>query len=246
MHNSFRKGFTPTEFSPFRELRKLFHSMKKNVHRHEQSSAKIPTGFTLVELIIVIAILAVMTAVVVIVLNPGELLAQARDAQRINDLETLRAALATYIALVPNLDLGACPAGGTCTFNPGAGLGPFDDNTCSAVSTANNITGTGWVSVNLIGIPGGSPVASLPIDPVNNATYFYGYGCRETPRFVFELTARLESQKHRGEMAFDGGDRNCLCNGAACDNTNIGTMTAAESVAVNCFYETGTAAELNL
>ncbi|MDD4819148.1 MAG: prepilin-type N-terminal cleavage/methylation domain-containing protein, partial [Candidatus Colwellbacteria bacterium] len=36
------------------------------------------TAFTLVELLIVIAILAVLAAAVVIVLNPAELLAQAR------------------------------------------------------------------------------------------------------------------------------------------------------------------------
>jgi len=203
-------------------------------------------GFTLVELLIVIAILAVLAAAVVIVLNPGELLAQSRDAKRINDLNTLRAAIATYISQIPALDLGACPTGGTCTFDPGAGQGRFDDNTCDSISAANSITGAGWVSVDLTDIPGGSPVPSLPIDPTNNATYFYAYGCRETPNYVFELDARLESQKHRGDMALDGGDRNCLCGGAACDRTNISSMTSAEAVASDCFYETGTAAELNL
>jgi len=203
-------------------------------------------GFTLVELLIVIAILAVLAAAVVIVLNPGELLAQGRDAQRLNDLNTIRAAVAIYISQIPGLDLGACPVGGTCTFDPGAGMGPFDDNTCDVVSAANSITGTGWVSVDLTDIPGGSPVPFLPIDPTNNAAYFYAFGCRETPNYVFELDARLESQKHRGDMAFDGGDRNCLCGGAVCTRANIGTMTSAEAAANNCFYETGTAAELNL
>ncbi|MDD4931154.1 MAG: prepilin-type N-terminal cleavage/methylation domain-containing protein, partial [Candidatus Colwellbacteria bacterium] len=43
-------------------------------------------SFTLVELLIVIAILAVLAAAVVVVLNPAELLAQARDSQRSTDL----------------------------------------------------------------------------------------------------------------------------------------------------------------
>ena len=50
-------------------------------------------GFTLVELLIVIAVLAILIAAVVIVLNPGEILAQARDSQRLNDLNTLKSAL---------------------------------------------------------------------------------------------------------------------------------------------------------
>jgi prepilin-type N-terminal cleavage/methylation domain-containing protein len=40
-------------------------------------------GFTLIELLIVIAILAILATAVVLVLNPAQILAQARDAQRI-------------------------------------------------------------------------------------------------------------------------------------------------------------------
>jgi prepilin-type N-terminal cleavage/methylation domain-containing protein len=213
---------------------------------NKRKAKKLSKGFTLIELLIVIGILSVITSIVVIVLNPGEILAQGRDAQRINDLNTLRIAMASYISLVPNLDLGACPVGGTCTFNPGAGKGPFTNNTCGAINSSNNITGTGWVSVNFTDISGPMPIPALPIDPVNSDSYFYAYGCQETPRYVFELNARLESQKNRGNMAFDGGDKNCLCGGATCTLANIQYMTPAESLSNNCFYEVGSAAQLNL
>ena len=205
-------------------------------------------GFTLVELLIVIAILAVLAAAVVIVLNPAELLAQARDSQRVNDLDTVKNALSIYVAQATTIDLGGCPLSGRVTFDPGAGNGPFATTTVVApnITTTNTVAGSGWVDVNLSIIPGGSPIPYLPVDPTNNANYFYGYACSESPNFVFELDGRLESQKHRVKMPFDGGSDNCLCGGVACTSANVGNMTTTESRTNNCFYELGTAAGLAL
>lgn len=50
-------------------------------------------GFTLLELLIVIAILAVLASVTVIVINPAELLARARDSQRMGDIAAINTAL---------------------------------------------------------------------------------------------------------------------------------------------------------
>ena len=55
-------------------------------------------GFTLIELLIVIAILAILATTVVLVLNPAQILAQARDAQRISDLSSIKSAIALYLA----------------------------------------------------------------------------------------------------------------------------------------------------
>lgn len=63
-------------------------------------------GFTLVELMIVIAILAILAAVVIFALNPAELFRRARDSQRMSDLRVLSSALSYYLADVttPILD----------------------------------------------------------------------------------------------------------------------------------------------
>jgi len=205
-------------------------------------------GFTLIELLIVIGILAILTVVVVVAINPAEFIAQSRDSQRRNDLKAIKIALTTYISHVPTLNLGDCFAGGRCTATPNHR--PFATTTCNIITTLNNITGTGWVDVNLTTIPGGFPMPSLPIDPVNNANFFYAYACREEvlPFFTFELNTRLESARFRGEMALDGGDRNCLCGNpaVACNRSNIHLMTLAQSVAADCFYEVGTAPGLSL
>ena len=57
-------------------------------------------GFTLLELIIVIGILAVLATVSVLVLNPAQLFAQDRDTTRISDLGTLRSAIGLYLSSV--------------------------------------------------------------------------------------------------------------------------------------------------
>ena len=198
--------------------------------RSQAVAVSLKKGFTLVELLIVIAILAVLAAAVVIVLNPAELLAQSRDAQRISDFETLNSALAIYIAQASTIDLGSCPAGGRCTYSPGAGNGPFATTTCTFNASTNNVTGTGWIDVNLASTPGGSPIPYLPVDSSNTASYFYAYGCSESPNYVFELNGRLESAKHRVKMTTDGGS----------DNT---CSTYLENT---CFYELGTDAALDL
>ncbi len=62
---------------------------------NNNSSSK--KGFTLLELLIVIAIMAVLAAVAIFVLNPAETLRETRDAQRVSDLATMKTAVALYI-----------------------------------------------------------------------------------------------------------------------------------------------------
>jgi prepilin-type N-terminal cleavage/methylation domain-containing protein len=242
---AFKKGFTP--------LQALKDRISKISRGGEACKERLVTGFTLVELLIVIAILAVLAAAVVIVLNPAELLAQARDSQRVNDLDTVKNALSIYISQTSSIDLGGCSVAaltyGRCTAAHPGNKAPFGAigaaNTCEVVA-ANNVTGTGWVDVNFSIIPGGSPIPYLPVDPSNTTNYFYGYACSESPNYVFELNGRLESQKHRIKMPFDGGNKNCLCGGAACTSANAGNMTTTESQAADCFYELGTDAGLDI
>jgi len=173
------------------------------------SNTKVIRGFTLVELLIVIAILAILAAAIVVVINPGEMLAQARDAQRIQDLTTMRDAILLFITQVTPPSLGACPAGGRATFAPATA--PFSAALAPGnVSATTAIGATGWVDILFATTPGGSPIASLPIDPINNATHFYAYACR-TSDWTFELNTRLESARHAvPRMTNDGGNQPTL------------------------------------
>jgi len=152
-------------------------------------------GFTLIELLIVIGILAILTAAVVVALNPAQLLAQARDSQRLSDLDALRSAIALYAATATTVTFGEtlnCTAAGT----PSTG-------SCTT-TTSTVVTGTGWVAVALSDTSGGSPLAALPLDPTNSTTYFYAYDGDNTNK-TFEVDAVLESTKYSGKMTTDGG-----------------------------------------
>lgn len=63
-------------------------------------------GFTLLELLIVISIIAILSVALVLVLNPAETLKKSRDAQRISDLNTIKTALGIMLtsSSTPSLD----------------------------------------------------------------------------------------------------------------------------------------------
>ncbi|MGA2113123.1 MAG: prepilin-type N-terminal cleavage/methylation domain-containing protein [Bryobacteraceae bacterium] len=55
-------------------------------------------AFTLIELTVVIAILAILATVVVLTLNPAGLLQESRDASRLSDMATLNNAVSYSLA----------------------------------------------------------------------------------------------------------------------------------------------------
>lgn len=170
-------------------------------------------GFTLIELLVVIAILAVLAVAVVLVLNPAELIKQARDTTRISDLAALNSAIALYLSDV------ASPAIGTTSYCT-SGTTTKGTMACSA-STSTVITGGGWVTINLSSISSGSPLAKLPIDPNNTSTNcgsgaaacFYQYLTSGNTTLTYELDASMESTKYANgggsdveSNSKDGGD----------------------------------------
>lgn len=163
---------------------------------------KTQKGFTLLELLIVIAILAVLATVAVLVINPVEYLRQARDSQRIGDLSAVKGALDLYLTTAGTPDLTVGVAGNAARCMVGI-ISPF---TLACSTNATQVTdGTGWVLVNLGLISGGSPLAVLPKDPTNNATYFYAYAANEAAN-TYELDAKLESTKFATDLDIDGND----------------------------------------
>ena len=164
-------------------------------------------GFTLVELLIVIGILAILATAAVVVLNPTELLKQARDSQRVADLDTLSAAISLYLVDINSPDLTYGTSGDKWN-KTAAGTCPLNSGTCDT-STSTAVTGAGWVTVDFTAVSGGAPIAALPMDPVNDTTNFYAYGADESANH-FEINAKLESTKFgsTGEnlAGTDGGD----------------------------------------
>ena len=162
---------------------------------------EIKKGFTLLELLIVIGILAILATTVTVVLNPAELLKQARDSQRLSDLGSLNTALNLYASTYATSTLftGTSTAlTGTCT----AGTAAVFTGACFTSNSAN-IDGTGWITVNFSLVPTGSPLSRLPLDPVNNNSYFYAFRATST---VWEINGVLESDKYAVQQDLDAKD----------------------------------------
>lgn len=178
------------------------------------------TGFTLLELLIVIGILAILAVAIVLVLNPIEFMRQSRDAKRINDLGIINKAISLILV----------NSNGTIDWD-----GPQFTDSCfgqseqkvfvsvpsdngetppalpvgwewaQVVATSSyRIDGYGWLPISF-GVGGGGLGAQfpvLPIDPVNTfaSGQYFTFVCDS------ELTAAFESPKFNPNMLNDGGD----------------------------------------
>ncbi|HVN26389.1 MAG TPA: NHL repeat-containing protein [Candidatus Paceibacterota bacterium] len=172
-------------------------------------------GFTLVELLLVVGLIAVIMVVVFSVLNPQQEIAQSRDAIRVSDLKTIETSLNLYardnqqcvlgtpgVEYLSLIDPAATSsAGGDCS-----SLGFPADGTyhCAASSSVYNVDGTGWIPVNFSQMSGGAPFSKLPVDPVNTSSSgeYYVY---VTNGSAAKLEAYPESQKYAPLATGDGG-----------------------------------------
>jgi prepilin-type N-terminal cleavage/methylation domain-containing protein len=167
-------------------------------------------GFTLLELLIVIGVLAVLATATVLVLNPIEILRQSRDATRVSDLASIKNAIGVYVTGVdsPDLDGGTTSCSTLCYVNAAsvtANCGGRHSTKTTTEDSTREVDASGWIPIDFTDIPGGSPLSVLPVDPTNDATYFYSYACDNTNK-TFELDVVFESTKYLTTEDYDGND----------------------------------------
>lgn len=168
-------------------------------------------GFTLVELLIVIGILAVLTAAIVLVLNPADLLRQSRDTKRTQDLALINSSISLLLTQDPSVSLGTnntvyVSISDTTTTCANLGLPQLPSGYvygCVSSSTLRNVDGTGWIPIDFTRNTLQN-ISSLPVDPQNTTTtgQYYRYVAVSGK---FELGSRLESKKQKIIADSDGG-----------------------------------------
>ena len=184
-------------------------------------------GFTLIELLVVIAIIAILAVVVVLTLNPAQMLAQSRDATRLSDMATIQSAINLYntdqsgsvgysLGNASSVYISVPSASSSCsTLGLASPPGTYSYACSSSTRLVNN---QGWIPINFSNISAGTPLGTLPIDPVDQTSsdLYYTYN---TNGNQYVISSFIESQKYAKTAFNEGGsDPVLLQSGSGADS----------------------------
>jgi len=137
-------------------------------------------GFTLLEILLVIALIAILAGIIIVAINPAKQLAAGRNVQRQSDVATILDA--TYQYMIDNQ--GTLPGDGASpdiiTVPPIAACATDPVTTCNGKATGvMEICVTGGSCSGLISLTdltaAGKYITAMPLDPSGSSTNGTGY-----------------------------------------------------------------------
>jgi len=128
-------------------------------------------GFTLIEILIVVAIIAILASVVLVGLGPTQ--QAGRDARRLSDLHEVQTGLELFY--------------NKCGYYPGSA----PSGACNNGATSGYSTGASPMNAALV--DAGLNITTVPEDPSNAGTHVYGYATNGASASQYVLTTVLEN-----------------------------------------------------
>jgi len=179
-------------------------------------------AFTLVEVLVVVGLIAVLSTVVLLTLNPLDFLKQGRDSTRLNDLSNLLRTLNYIKAESPQTFFGNAKTiyisrpdpnltGDATSTCPNMNLPSIPNDWsyyCVSQENLSKIDGKGWIPIDFRN-QAIFRLSKLPVDPKNDENYYYTYVYDPNTQ-TFEINTVLESEKQKHLLAEDNGDNDNL------------------------------------
>jgi type IV pilus assembly protein PilA len=137
------------------------------------SIKKAQKGFTLIEILVVIGIIAILAAIVIIAINPAKQFAQARNSQRTANVTAILNGIGQRIADNKGVFAGQFVIGGTtnrCPPLPTIASGAVPTVVIQTTMSADTVTASGD-----LGCLSPTYLPSLPFDPSNPTAPSIGY-----------------------------------------------------------------------
>lgn len=161
-------------------------------------------GFTIVELIVIIAVIGILAAISIVAYNGTQ--ARARDADRISDLQNIADAIKLYRTKNGNdIQSGSgCGSGGN-----GQGWFNYSNGGTYPASILSCLTAQGYLGATFTDPSGCTTNGGA----CANKGIYMKYTCTYNGQTVSIIYTRLETQDQSGQLtAFDGGANTCNSN----------------------------------
>lgn len=146
----------------------------------------------MVEQIIVIASAIIFLGIMVVLFRETKVIEKSHNSTRLADLTSISTAVNLYLA--DNHDFSVLQTGAT-----------YESVTSS--KSAKRSDGTGWIPLDFAAVTSGTPLAALPVDPINDKAkgYYYRFGVKVAEK-TYEVDCAFESADDADKQSSDGGN----------------------------------------